>query len=271
MTPLPRTRANAAKIGAALVGLGALAGCTSGGTSSAAPTGGAAASAGHAAATPVVRSASALLRDAQAAVRSAGSVHAEFSVSTAGNSIIMSDDDTTDGGRQVMTVDKVGHATILFIAGVGYVQANALGLQGFFGVPQAQAEEFAGQWIALRPGNKLGTNTYADVTDGITLSSVAGELAPSGTPSLAAPTTIGGQRVLAVKAPLPSGAQAPAGALGVLYVTNDARLRPVQEDAVHAGSYKYQVSFSRWGEPVHLAAPSNSIPATDVTPTSTIT
>ena len=256
-------------IATALLGLGTLAGCTSGGASSAPPNGGSSGS--PAAGAPGARSASALLSGAIAAVRAGGSVHSDFTESVTGGSVIMSDDDTANGGRQVITFDKLGHATILFIDGVGYVQANAIGLEGFFGVPQPQAEEFTGQWIALRPGNKLGTNTYNDVTSGITLSSVASELALSGTPTLASPSSVGGQRVLAVQAPLPAGTQAPATARNVLYVTDDARLRPVLEEATHAGGYKYQVSFSHWGEPVHLTPPANSIPATDVTPVSTIT
>lgn len=49
-----------------------------------------------------------------------------------------------------MTVNKTEHLTILFIAGVAYVQADANGL-GFFGVPQSQAEQVARKRITLRP------------------------------------------------------------------------------------------------------------------------
>jgi hypothetical protein len=268
-----------------LLGLGALAGCSgSGGSGSARPTATASARAGssggpsagsapgaRSAGTPAGKSAPVLLRDTVAALRSGGSVHVDITESTSQGSLAYSDDATASGGRQVITIDRTGHVTILFIAGVGYVQANAAGLAGLFELPQPQADQFAGQWIALRPGDKLGASTYADVTAGITLSSVATELAPSGTPTLAAPATVAGQRVVGVQTPLRAGSQLPATARNVLYMTDNSLLRPVLSEVTNAGSYKYQVSFSHWGEALHLTAPANAVPASSVTPASSIT
>jgi hypothetical protein len=187
------------------------------------------------------------------------------------SSLVYSDDATASGGRQVITIDRTGHATILFIAGVGYVQANANGLAAIFDVPQQLAGQFAGQWIALRPGEKLGLSTYDDVTAGITLPSVATELSPNGTPKLAAPGIVAGQRVVGVQVPLPAGQQLPATARDVLYITDNSLLRPVLSEVTNAGSYKYQMSFSHWGETLHLTAPANAVPASSVTPASSIT
>jgi hypothetical protein len=264
-----QTRANAITLTiSALLGLGALAGCTGNGSNSAAPA------ATRSAASPAstAKSAPALLQGMLAALRSGGSVHVDISTSTAQGSIVFSDDATASGGRQIITVDKNAHVTILFMPGVAYVQADANGLATFFDVPQAQADEFAGQWIALRPGDKLGLSTYDDVTAGITLSSVASELKPSAGPTtLAAPASIAGQRVLGVQAPLPASTQYPATARDVLYMTDNSLLRPVQSEITNAGDYKYQMSFSHWGEAVHLTTPANAIPATSVTPASSIT
>jgi hypothetical protein len=264
-----QTRANAITLTiSALLGLGALAGCTGNGSNSAAPA------ATRSAASPAstAKSAPALLQGMLAALRSGGSVHVDISTSTAQGSIVFSDDATASGGRQIITVDKNAHVTILFMPGVAYVQADANGLATFFDVPQAQADQFAGQWIALRPGDKLGLSTYDDVTAGITLSSVATELKPStGTATMAAPATIAGQRVLGVQVPLPTSSQLPAGARDMLYMTDNSLLRPVQSEITNAGSYKYQMSFSHWGEAVHLTTPANAIPATSVTPVSSIT
>jgi hypothetical protein len=262
--------------------LGALAGC-SGGSSSAPPTAsgtapasgtasaaGPTASAGPATGGAVGKSATALFSGALAALRAGGSVHVDVQDSSTNGSVNSSDDATASGGRQVITVDGTGHATILFIAGVGYVRADARGLADLFELPRDQAGEFADQWIALRPGNKLGQSTYDDVTAGITLSSVATELAPGGTLSLTAPTTIAGQRVVAVQAPFPASAKLPASARSVLYMTDNSLLRPVLSEVTNAGSYKYQMSFSQWGEKLHLSAPANPVPASDVTPVSSI-
>ena len=277
---------------AALLGLGALAGCSGGGAaspaaggrasqtgptsyagSSAGPSGSSAGSASGApaAASPAGKSAPVLLRDTLAALRAGGSVHVDMTDNSPQSSLVYSDDATAGGGRQVITIDRTGHATILFIAGVGYVQANARGLAAIFDVPQQLADQFADQWIALRPGEKLGLSTYDDVTAGITLSSVATELGPNGTPTLAAPGIVAGQRVVGVQVPLPAGQQLPATAKDVLYITDNSLLRPVLSEVTNAGSYNYQMSFSHWGETLHLTAPANAVPASSVTPASSIT
>src|SRR5262249_30350836 len=154
------------------------------------------------------------------------SVHVDITVTLPGASIVQSDDATAGGGRQVMSIGQAAHATILFIAGVGYVKADAKGLNGFFGVPEPQAEQFAGQWIAVRRGEKLGQTTYGDLTAGITLSSVASELAPASTPKLAPPSTVNGQRVVAVQAPAQVSGLA-SKATETLDVTDNSLLRPV--------------------------------------------
>jgi len=269
-----------------LAGVGLLAGCTSGGNSAAPPPAGAAGSAkasaparpsgaaagaGTAAAptaaapSPGALSPAAFLRDAQAAVRSGGSVHVDITDSGASGTVHFSDDDTASGGRQVITLSNGGRATILLIGGADYVQANSAALQGFFRVPAAQAEQVAGQWIKLLPGENIGASTYDDVTAGITLSSVADELTPTATAKTAQPSTMAGQPVTGVEWPMPASAKLPASARNVLYATDNSLHRPVVLEVTGAGSYKYQMSFSQWGETVHLTAPANSIPASDST------
>jgi hypothetical protein len=269
---------------AALLGAGALAGCGGAGSSSTAAASATATGAGAgtatapasgtasaptASATPVPKAAPALLSGALAALRSAGSVHVETDQSSSQGALVFSDDSTASGGRQVITLGTTGRVTILFIAGVGYIQANSVGLADVFQVPQQQADEFAGQWIELRPGDKLGQSTYDDVTAGITLSSLASELTPSGAVSLGAPSTVKGQRVLTVREPIAASAGMPATAHAVLYVTDATPVRPVLSEVTNAGSSDDQVYFTNWGETVHLTAPAHAVPASDVTPAST--
>jgi len=40
---------------------------------------------------------------------------------------------------------------------------------------------------------------------------------------------------------------------------------------VAGGSYSSQISFTHWGEKLHLSAPSSAVPASSVTPASVIT
>jgi hypothetical protein len=255
-------RANATTLTAsALLGLGLLAGCTSAG-GSAASSAASAPGASSAAQAPAM-SAPGLLSAAQAALRSGGSVHVDItSIATSGTEVF-SDDATANGGRQEITVDGTGHATILLIDGTGYVQADAQTLQGFFQVPVAPAEQAAGQWISLRPGEKLGTSSYDDVTAGITLSSVATELQLTGKLSKTPATTVAGLPVIGVQAPLPASAGLPKAKL-VLYVTDNSALRPVRYELVGGGSTRNTISFSRWGERLRLAAPTHAIPASSL-------
>jgi hypothetical protein len=259
-------QANAiARTAAALLGLGLLAGCTAGGSGSAVPP---AATAPAAPATPSASapamSAARLLSGALAALRAGGSVHVDITSDAPDGSVAFSDDATGSGGRQVITFDGTGHATILLIDGVDYVQADAQALQGFFQAPLAQAEQAAGRWVSLRPGEKLGTSTYDDVTAGITLSSVATELQVGSPLSTTAPATVAGQPVIGVQAPLPASDNLPR-AKTVLYVTDNAAQRPVRYELVGGGSTTDEISFSRWGERLDLAAPPDAIPASSLT------
>jgi hypothetical protein len=213
-------------------------------------------------------SASSLLSAALASLRSGGSVHVDVTSALPGGSVTFSDDATATGGRQLVTFDGTGHATILLIGGVDYVQADAQTLAGFFEVPQAQAEQAAGQWISLQPGEKLGMSTYDDVTAGITLSSVAQEVQLTGPLTKTAPATVAGGPVIGVEATPPAADDMPAGAKMVLYITEHSPLRPVQSELVGDGSTKSETSFSQWGETLHLTAPANAVPASTITPVS---
>jgi hypothetical protein len=197
-------------------------------------------------------------------------VHIDITDRSSQGSITYSDDAAASGGRQVITVDGAGHVTILFVAGVGYVQADAGGLADLFEVPQSQADKFADRWIALKSGDKLGASSYDDVTAGITLASVASELQLTGTPALSAPASVGGQRVVGVQAPMPASAKLPAAARDVLYMTDNSLLRPVLSEVTNAGGYEYRMSFSQWGEALNLSAPANAIPASSLTQSTSI-
>jgi hypothetical protein len=270
MRPHRRTRSNAITLTPALAGLALLAGCGPGTSSSPAATATASPSAPASSAAAVPASASARLRAAQDALRAAGTVHVDVTSSasgTSGTSVQFSDDSAASGGRQLVTFNKTGHATILFIPGTAYLKADVPALEGFLGCDQAQAEAAANRWVYLRPGDKFCGTDYDAVTDGITLSSVAGELAmKNGTATATAPATIAGQRVVGVQGQV-SGGQLPAPAKEVLYLTDDARLRPVLSVQTAAG-IKSEISFSQWGEQLTLTAPKGAVPASSVTPAS---
>ena len=100
----------------ALLGLGTLAGCSSSASSTALPSATAPTSptvSATASSAPAAMSASSLLSAALSSLRSAGSVHVDVAGALPGGSVAFSDDATATGGRQLVTFDGTGHATIL--------------------------------------------------------------------------------------------------------------------------------------------------------------
>jgi hypothetical protein len=206
-----------------------------------------------------------VLAAALAALKAGPAAHVDISTTSSSGAITFSDDATTGGGRQVISTSYGGDLTILFVAGVGYVQANEAGLVNFMQVPQSEAQSEAGSWISIRPGEELGTNSYDDVVDGITLSSVATELTITGPLTLTAPTTVAGQRAIGVQGRAPASMQLPSTARVTLYVaTSDAR--PLRYQVSGVSGDTDQITFSDWGESLHLATPSSAIPASGGTP-----
>ena len=163
-------------------------------------------------------SAAAVVAASLAALKGARAVHVTISSAVTNGTITYSDDAAPDGGRQYITLSTGGDVTILYVGGVGYVEGDEQGLVGFMELPVSQAQSLAGQWIAVHPGQGLGASSYADIVDGITLSSVASEIALAAPLTLTAPATVGGQRAVGVQGRAPASQQLPASARVTLEV-----------------------------------------------------
>jgi hypothetical protein len=211
-----------------------------------------------AATAPSPGSATAVVAASLAALKAGRAVHITISTVLSNGSITYSDDATADGGRQYITLSTGGHVTVLYVGGVGYVQGDAQGLAGFMDVPLSQAQSLAGQWIAVHPGQELGGSSYADIIAGITLSSVASEIALDAPLTLTAPATVAGQRAIGVQGHPPASEQLPASARVTLDVTA-AGSRPLRETVVASGGFTSTTTFSDWGESVPLSAPQHPI------------
>jgi hypothetical protein len=251
-------------------GLALLAGCSgtntapaSSGPVGSAPAGSSAAASASPAASPAGTapppgSATAVVAASLAALKAGRAVHITISTVLSNGSITYSDDATPDGGRQYITLSTGGDVTVLYVGGVGYVQGDAQGLAGFIQVPISQAQSLAGRWIAVHPGQELGADSYADIVAGITLSSVASEIALAAPLTLTAPATVAGQRAIGVQGRVPASQQTPASARVTLDVAA-AGSRPLRETVVASGGYKSTTTFSDWGESVPLSAPQHSV------------
>jgi hypothetical protein len=202
-------------------------------------------------------SAAALVAASLAALKAGTAVHVDISTTVANGGITYSDDAAAGSGRQDITLPGGGAVMIVYVAGVGYVKGNAQGLAELMGLSSSQAQTLAGEWIAVHPGESLGTSSYADIVAGITLSSVASEITPAGPLTLNGQPTIAGQRAIAVLGRVPASQQLPASARLTFDVAADGS-RPLRETVVASG-YTSTTTFSDWGESLSLSAPAHSV------------
>jgi hypothetical protein len=245
---LPRSPSSLASALAALSALGLAAGLVAGCTASAshAP----AARSGLAALSPKQ-----ILARADAAATAAGTLHFYSSTQDGRSFIVFNDESAPGGGSQDITISGGGQMTVLVVAGVGYVDGNAAALQGFLGLPAATAAQLAGQWISFTPGDP----DYQQVVAGVTTSSVLGEVTPVGALTATGPATVDGQSVVGVRGAAPASANMPAGSKITLYVAASGRPLPVGV-LEGSGSDQTDITLSRWGERVSVAAPSHAVP-----------
>lgn len=233
---------------AASVGLALLTGCAA----STAHAG------GHASA-PADQAAGRVLSRAIAAVRGATTVHIEVRVTTGPTSVTYSDDAAGGFGEQAIAASNGGTATVLEVKGVGYFKANVPGMVGFLGLSATDAKKFAGQWISFQPGD-VG---YQRVVSGVTLGSVADELALGGRVRSLGARHVVGQAVIGLQGGTPPVWSARMGGTATLYVAAGDMPLPVTFRATTDGGGA-SAAFSRWGEPIHVMPPGQTIPSSSV-------
>jgi len=196
-----------------------------------------------------------ILSWALAAARAAGSMHFGVTSTASGHTVVFDQDSSSSAGRQVITISGGGQETVLVLGRATYVRGNAVALAVTLGFPAAQALRLAGRWISLRPGDP----GYQAVTEGVTLGSVLDEVVPLGPLTSTGRTTIDGQTVVGVRGTAAASTSVPRGTPVTLYVAATGRPLPVSCQQGPA-SNRTSIVFSRWGEPVHVAAPRNAIP-----------
>jgi hypothetical protein len=233
-----------------------LAGCGAGGTSSKPPTHPAkpAASTGTALASlPPAQ----ILSKALAAAEAAGSVHFAGTNRSSSGTSSYDQNASSDVGNQVITTSSGGRVTIRMVAGVGYLRGNVTALSQIF--PGKAVSQFAGRWIATRPGDP----GYQDVTVGVTLASALAEFTPAQPLTSTGPQTVDGQSVIGVKGVAPADGSLPKGQPVILYVMATGQPLPVSFQGGN-GADQSAIAFSQWGETVHTAAPAHSVPIASV-------
>jgi hypothetical protein len=203
-------------------------------------------------------SAASILEKMVAATSTAGPVHVNVTIRAGSRTVTYSDDSLPDSGRQVITISNGGHAVVLVLDQVGYIRANSEALKTFFGFPAALAARLAGRWISF----KHGQPGYQAVTAGVTVPGVISELRLRSPLSKLPAATTGGSLVR-IRGVAPAAEGAPAGATAVIDVATAGRVLPVSMQ-MSFGNDRSVITFSHWGETVHVTAPSGPIPISTI-------
>ena len=204
------------------------------------------------------------MAEAIGAVQAAGSVHVVASDAAGSKTVTFTDDISATAGREVITTNGGGRATFLLIAGVGYLRGNAAALENYYGIPAPAAAQLSGRWISFRHGDQ----GYQQLTSQLTLSGLTDEISLEAPLARRGSSLVGNQPAVAVQGTASAATGAPAGSKATLYVASTGRPIPLSLVGTFRG-VRVRVTFSNWGEALHLAPPVNSIPASS--PASSLT
>jgi hypothetical protein len=206
--------------------------------------------------------ASGVLGMALSMMKAAVSVHADVREVRQSRTAVYAEDSAHGAGREEITISGGERAIVLVVGKVTYIKGNEAALTGFFGFPPAAAGRLVNRWISFRPGD----TGYQELTSGVTLAGLAGQLQLTGPLTIKAPGMVAGRPAVGVHGTVPASAGAPAGSRATLYVAASGRALPVSYRLDRTGSLQFAVTFSRWGERLHLTAPPQAIPVTSISP-----
>jgi len=247
----------------ALIAAAVTAGCKSSGTIAAGQAYQPAEPSAVASTTHVRQAPSALLRSAIAAMLAKGSVHLSCT-EYAGEDVNISSDLGVDSGSETDTIVSYGNAKALSVDGVYYVNVSSKSILASDGFPATVAATVAGDWISFQPGDSYGSIAYPSQTSGMTIEGVAEQILLTGTLKAGIPYKRDGQLIVGLSGDVSANYGAAAkGSLETLYVRGAGDPLPVSVTQHIAGIVE-TCDFTRWGEPLRLAAPPHAVPVTSL-------
>jgi hypothetical protein len=216
--------------------------------------------AGASPATPVHTSGTGnqILKSAIASAQKAGSVRVTvhfFSGKTTGELV---QDSTRTSAEQTVAIGGE-RVSIVLSAGTVYFSGNTQGLVHYFGLTTAVATTLADQWVSASPSD----SAFPSLDAGLTLSAALGEVSPTGSIVMGKRQTVDGQSTMSLSGTGPAGI-----ARLTLFIAAHGKSLPVE--AVGSGGSTQKaageiVTFSRWGEAVHVPVPATSVPISTLT------
>jgi hypothetical protein len=166
-----------------------------------------------------------------------------------GTTTFTSDDGPTRGTQNI-TIGAVA-GQIRVVGDRTYILGTPTALQVLFMVPASVAPALGGRWVTLVQGD----SDYHSVTVGVTISSFIDEIAFDGKVT-AGTTTHDGTTVTILEGRL---ATADGQGTGVLYLSGGTDPLPSKWEEIGTKGATTITTFTRWGRPVTVTAPSGSV------------
>ncbi len=198
-----------------------------------------------------------VLSSAVAAAKAAGSFHYKLVATAPGSTQSIVGDSSSTEGRQILSAGS-SKIEAEAIGTTVYVQGNVGGLENQLSFPAAEATKYSGQWISMVAAD----SPYASVVKAVTLAGALTQIEPTGHLTLTAATTRSGHPVIGLRGPLPGAATKGVTGSVVLYVSTAKPSVPISFEgkATDAGKTETDTgSFTRWGMPLNLVAPSGAV------------
>lgn len=189
-----------------------------------------------------------LLSSAEAAVRGEKGLVETLRASDSNESATLTLHDGTDSGEETGEFKEggvKGTTTLIDLGSHLYLRGDEGGLS-LTDFTSAAAKREANRWIDVPTSTKYGES----LSDGLTVSSVAGELGLSGaTLTLTKPTTVLGQRVVGVSA-------SASGETVVIYLRDSSKPLPVEISLKVSSEHGSElITFGQWGTVPRLSQP----------------
>jgi hypothetical protein len=173
-----------------------------------------------------------------------------FSGSTTGKVV---QDSSADSGEQTVAIGKE-LASVVLVGGVAYISGNRQGMTSYFGLPANLAPTLAGRWISVPHSDPA----FRAITANVTLASALDNVTPGRPLTMGKRSTVNGQSVKSIAGAAPGG-----GGRLVLFFAAHGRSLPVEAAESSRGGTSAKgeiVTFTRWGESLHVATPQGAIP-----------
>jgi subtilisin family serine protease len=208
---------------------------------------------GPAPASAAAPSPSALLAQALANAKNGGWVHEVTQAKEQGHTFSAVNDIGQIEGRQNIKNDAT-RAKVMLIGGVGYIEANAVGVASYFQLTTKNPGKLAGKWFIVTSSDA----DFSTVTAAVTLASDFNGLQMSGPYQEGKRTVVNHQKVIPIHGFISGSTNGPKAAV-TLDVTATGTTLPVRFTA-KTKTVKETTVWSRWGHVVKLTIPPHPRP-----------